>query len=202
MIDGIQTQQLHSDGPHYRCLPSAGCWSSSTARAFHPQDSAERFQSCSEHLIPFPKLLGAIRSTEHANAVPLVRIGVHDRREKRQFTSSVRLGTPRSVVPDGKVAEKPSAPGCDNPLSGFRDAVRRSGVYRPSRKWKMRRAHGWQYLPRQPVPSSCEIIRQNYPNSSPWSGPVDVAKDLSARPNWFRTLTNKFESGTVLGPKA
>ena len=31
---------------------ASGCWSGSTGRAFHPQDSDERFQSCSEHLIP------------------------------------------------------------------------------------------------------------------------------------------------------
>ena len=36
---------------HHARLASS-CWSGSTGRAFHPQGSAERFQSCKLHLIP------------------------------------------------------------------------------------------------------------------------------------------------------
>ena len=36
---------------HHARLASS-CWSSSTGRAFHPQGSVERFQSCRLHLIP------------------------------------------------------------------------------------------------------------------------------------------------------
>ena len=36
---------------HHARLASS-CWSSSTGRAFHPQGSIERFQSCRLHLIP------------------------------------------------------------------------------------------------------------------------------------------------------
>ena len=48
---------------HHARLASS-CWSGSTGRAFHPQGSDERFQSCNLHLIPLSQaLLGAIAST-------------------------------------------------------------------------------------------------------------------------------------------
>jgi hypothetical protein len=48
--------------PHGARLAS-GRWSGATGRAFHPQDSYERFQRCCCTLSPFPKLLGTITST-------------------------------------------------------------------------------------------------------------------------------------------
>jgi len=48
---------------HHARLASS-CWSGSTGRAFHPQGSDERFQSCRLHLIPLSQaLLGAIDVT-------------------------------------------------------------------------------------------------------------------------------------------
>ena len=49
--------------PAYDARLASGRWSSSTGRAFHPQDSYERFQICILHFTPFPSLLGAITST-------------------------------------------------------------------------------------------------------------------------------------------
>ncbi len=49
---------------HHARLASS-CWSGSTGRAFHPQGSDERFQSCGLHLIPLSQaLLGAIDVTD------------------------------------------------------------------------------------------------------------------------------------------
>ena len=47
--------------PHARL--ASGRWSGATGRAFHPQDSIERFQIDSYILSPFPKPLGAIGHT-------------------------------------------------------------------------------------------------------------------------------------------
>ena len=43
---------------------ASGCWSGSTRRAFHPQNSDERFQICKLHFIPLSQaLLGATDAT-------------------------------------------------------------------------------------------------------------------------------------------
>ena len=48
---------------HHARLASS-CWSGSTGRAFHPQGSADRFQSCQLHLILLSQaLLGAMGAT-------------------------------------------------------------------------------------------------------------------------------------------
>ncbi len=61
--------------PHARL--ASGCWSGSTGRAFHPQDSDERFQSCSEHLIlPSQALLGAMIATDARKPARVGRVGV------------------------------------------------------------------------------------------------------------------------------
>jgi hypothetical protein len=53
--------------PHARL--ASGCWSGSTGRASHPQDSAERFQSCSAHLIPLSQaLLGTNKTSSEVLA--------------------------------------------------------------------------------------------------------------------------------------
>ena len=47
---------------------ASSCWSGSTARDSHPQDSYERFQSCKLHLIPLSQaLLGAMFTTSAGN---------------------------------------------------------------------------------------------------------------------------------------
>ena len=52
--------------PHARLTSS--CWSGSTGRAFHPQGSDERFQSCKLHLVPLSQAsLGAMRMTSGSN---------------------------------------------------------------------------------------------------------------------------------------
>ena len=55
---------------HHARLASS-CWSGSTGRAFHPQGSDERFQSCGLHLIPLSQaLLGAIDETGASKDTP------------------------------------------------------------------------------------------------------------------------------------
>ena len=44
---------------------ASSCWPGSTGRAFHPQGSDEKFQSCRLHLIPLSHaLLGTMKSTD------------------------------------------------------------------------------------------------------------------------------------------
>jgi len=53
--------------PHARL--ASGCSSGSTRRAFHPQNSDERFQICNLHFIPLSQaLLGATSSSEATQA--------------------------------------------------------------------------------------------------------------------------------------
>jgi hypothetical protein len=74
--------QRRLPGRHARL--ASGRWSGATGRAFHPQGSAERFQSCILHLIPLSQAwLGAMASTSLASRViallkPLAR--------RRRFT--------------------------------------------------------------------------------------------------------------------
>ena len=54
-----------SELPQYHAKLASSCWSGSTARDSHPQDSYERFQSCNLHLIPLSQaLLGANSSSD------------------------------------------------------------------------------------------------------------------------------------------
>ena len=64
MAFGLTVYASQDGLPRHHARLVSGCWSSSTGRAFHPQESDERFQSCKLHLIPLSQaLLGAITST-------------------------------------------------------------------------------------------------------------------------------------------
>ena len=52
MAFGLAVYASPGSLPHHDARLTSGCWSGATGRAFHPQGSDERFQSCSEHLIP------------------------------------------------------------------------------------------------------------------------------------------------------
>ena len=73
----VYASQGGSLQPHARL--ASGCWSGSTGWAFHPQDSAERFQICFLHLILLSQaLLGAMGATvpERVCQAIAVSIGV------------------------------------------------------------------------------------------------------------------------------
>lgn len=46
MASGFAVYASWSELPQYHAKLASGCWSGSTGRDFHPQGSAERFQSC------------------------------------------------------------------------------------------------------------------------------------------------------------
>jgi len=64
MAFGLAVYASPGSLPHHDARLASGCWSGSTGWAFHPQDSAERFQICFLHLILLSQaLLGAIGAT-------------------------------------------------------------------------------------------------------------------------------------------
>jgi hypothetical protein len=87
----VYASRCGSPTPHARLV--SGRWLGATGRAFHPQGSTERFQSSLLHLIPFPKLLAAIGSTDtSANLAARVgRIGRGMSDQSAQDVVSVRV---------------------------------------------------------------------------------------------------------------
>ena len=64
MAFGLAVYASQGELPHHDARLASSCWSGSTGRAFHPQGSDERFQSCRLHLIPLSQaLLGAMDVT-------------------------------------------------------------------------------------------------------------------------------------------
>ena len=61
MAFGLAVYASQDGLPRHHARLASGRWSGATGRAFHPQDSNERFQSCNLHLIPLSQaLLGAM----------------------------------------------------------------------------------------------------------------------------------------------
>ncbi len=52
MAFGLAVYASQCGLPQHHARLASSCWSGSTGRAFHPQGSVERFQSCRLHLIP------------------------------------------------------------------------------------------------------------------------------------------------------
>ncbi len=52
MAFGLAVYASQCGLPQHHARLASSCWSGSTGRAFHPQGSDERFQSCNLHLIP------------------------------------------------------------------------------------------------------------------------------------------------------
>ena len=52
MAFGLAVYASQGELPHHHARLASGRWSGATGRAFHPQGSDERFQSCRLHLIP------------------------------------------------------------------------------------------------------------------------------------------------------
>ena len=64
MASGLAVYASPSELPQLDARLTSSCWSGSTGRAFHPQGSDERFQSCGLHLVPLSQaLLGAMDVT-------------------------------------------------------------------------------------------------------------------------------------------
>jgi hypothetical protein len=74
--------------PTYDARLASGRWSSSTGRAFHPQDSYERFQICFLHLIPLSQ--ACLAQSHRLRA--LRGVGPTQRSTWRFFTSGVTTG--------------------------------------------------------------------------------------------------------------
>ncbi len=81
MAFGLAVYASQDGLPRHHARLASGRWSGATGRAFHPQGSYERFQSCflTSHS-PFPSLLGAITSTAAGNSNLLTCTGDARRR--------------------------------------------------------------------------------------------------------------------------
>ena len=65
MAFGLAVYASQGGLPHHHARLASGRWSGATGRAFHPQGSDERFQSCFLHLILLSQaLLGAMGATD------------------------------------------------------------------------------------------------------------------------------------------
>ena len=73
MAFGLAVYASWSELPQYHAKLASSCWSGSTGRAFHPQNSDERFQICKLHFIPLSQAsLGATSSSDAAYRMPII----------------------------------------------------------------------------------------------------------------------------------
>jgi hypothetical protein len=72
MAFGLAVYASQDGLPRHHARLASGRWSGATGRAFHPQGSNERFQSCSLHLFLLSQAwLGAIPKTHLINQNPI-----------------------------------------------------------------------------------------------------------------------------------
>ena len=103
MASGLAVYASPSELPQLDARLASSCWSGSTGRAFHPQGSDERFQSCRLHLVPLSQaLLGAMDVTWGSSRIADFCLGGRDlstlgtsRCAPRVIFTRVRDGRPR-----------------------------------------------------------------------------------------------------------